>query len=191
MPEILRTAVLGARPLVEPRPVLDPVTQRIVDEAVAAAEARGFAAGEAAGRAAALGAMQQAADRVTVAADRVCAEVADQRREMVAVSLELAEAAATAVLSVAPPPEARAVLDRVREATDLLDDDRLELRTGPADAAMLQEAVADPRVTVVADAHLADGDVEVVGAWGRVDLRRERLVGAALALLTETGEVTP
>ncbi|MTV27345.1 hypothetical protein FTX61_18280 [Nitriliruptoraceae bacterium ZYF776] len=186
MPEILRTAVLGEqRTLGSPRPVLDPVTQRVVDEAVATAEARARAEGEAAGRAAASAALRDAADRVAAAVAELRAEVAAQRTTMVAASLELAEAAAGAVLGASPGPDARALLDRIREATDLLDDDRLELRVGEQDASALTGADLDPRVTLVADPRLAAGDVEVVGPWGRADLRREALVAAAVAVLAD------
>lgn len=183
MPEVLRTEIVGAQTLARPGAVLDPATAEVLAAEVAAAEARGHAAGEAAGRAAARAELDRAVAAVTDACRQVHDELREQRRTACATDLDLAAAVADAVLGRCPPDDALTVLDQVRDAVTMLDDDPLELRLHPDDLAALDGATLDPRLRLHADRTLAPGDATVRGDWGDADLRRTALTRAALAAL--------
>lgn len=183
MPEVLRldvtdtTAVLGA-----PAPVLDPATAAVVDQAAAEARRRGQREGEAAGRAAA----DRAVAGVVQAVAGLQAELAAQRGEATRASLEVAVRLAEAVLDATPPPDALALLDRVREAVAGLDDDHLEVRCHPDDHALLtgDGVVLDAqRCTLVADRSLKPGEARIVGTYGGAELTRQALLAAAIEVL--------
>lgn len=182
MPEVLRLDIAdgAVSQLGAPTPVLDPATAAVVEAAVARAQAAARREGEQAGRAA----VDQAVAGVLAAVEGVRAEVAAQRADALRASLELAERLATAVLDATPPPDALAVLDRVREAAAGLDEDHLEVRLHPDDHAMLADAgVADARLTLTADRSLQPGDARLVGAYGGAELTRQQLLAAATDVL--------
>jgi flagellar biosynthesis/type III secretory pathway protein FliH len=138
LPEVLRLPVSdGVATLVAPTPVLDPATAAVLEQAVADAERRAFAAGERAGREAAVEAATRAAAAVGQALDVLHAEVIAQRAATCAADLDLAVALASEVLGRSPADDAVAVLDRVRDAVAMLDDDPLEVRLHPEDHAAL------------------------------------------------------
>lgn len=181
MPEVLRTDVAVERHrLVGPRPVWDPATRDAVDLEVAAAQARGHAAGQIAGRRDAEQATARVVATLGAALDTLHAEVVAQRAAAATADLAVVEAVLAAVLDVCPPAAATTVLDRVREAAALLDDDVLEVRLSPDDLAVVAGASLDPRLRPIADPTLAPGDARVAGSWGRAELTRRELTRVAL-----------
>ncbi len=190
MAEILRQTISGEpHRLVQPRPRLDAVTARHVDELVTEAEARGRRAGEAAGAGAARVAAQRAATAVIARLDDVAEALGAHRRELTAASTELARRVCDAVLARTPPDEASAVLGRVQEAVAALDEEAIEVRLNPDDHAVLGEAVlADRRLALVADGAVARGDAVLAGRHAGVDLTRAALVEAALAVVARVEE---
>ena len=188
MPEVLRIPVAEAvHTLAPPRAVLDAPTAALVDQAVAAARAEAYREGEAAGRAAATASIEQAVARVVEVVAALHAEVVGQRDTAATVDLQLAAALATEVLDATPPAAALEVLDRVRQAAAILDDDPLEIRLHPETHAVLDGSCEGGRLRLVADPTLAPGDARVVGAWGGAELTRVALLEAAVALQTEGG----
>lgn len=181
MPEVLRLEVSEdvGTPLGSPTPVLDPPTAKLVEQAAATARRQGRREGEKAGRAAA----DQAAKGVLDAVRSIQAELAAQRAEALRASAELAQLLATAVLDATPPPDALAVLDRVREAVAGLDDDHLEVHLNRDDHAMLtadESVFAGQRLTLVADRALKPGEARIVGSFGGAELTRAALLAAAM-----------
>lgn len=194
MPEVLRLDVAAdaVRSLTGPTPVLDPTTAAVVEQAVAEAQRRAYAEGEAAGRRAAVDEATSAATRIVTALggaiDQLMAELAGQREAATTASLQLARVVAAAVVGATPPPEALALSDRIHDAVRLLDDDPLQVRVNPADAAALEGLLSEPRLALVADASVAAGDARVVGQHGGAELTRAALLDAALEVLG--GEAT-
>jgi flagellar biosynthesis/type III secretory pathway protein FliH len=185
LPEVLRLEVPtgSVHALAAPSAVLDPLTRRLVDAEVARARDEARHEGEAAGRAAAADAAAGAVAAVRSAVDEVHAQLAADRRAATAASLELALRLASAVLDATPPDPATVVLDRVREAVDLLDGDRLEVRVRPEHHAVLAAGLDDPRLEVVADPTLPPGGARLRGADGGAELTRSALLAAAAELL--------
>jgi flagellar biosynthesis/type III secretory pathway protein FliH len=167
------------RTLGAPDPVLDPAMAAIVRAEIARAEERGRLEGERAGRAAAQAAAQRGAEAVASALAALRTEVSSQRDAACAASVDLAAELAREVVGGAPPEEATAILDRVRQAVAALDDDPLEVRLHPEDHRALADAIVEPRLALVPDSSLAPGDARVVGAWGGADLTRGALLEAA------------
>ncbi len=184
MPEVLRLEIsedVGA-PLGSPTPVLDPPTARLVEQAAADARRQGRREGERTGRAAA----EQAAKGLLDAVRSIQAELADQRAEAVRATAELAQLLATAVLDATPPPDALALLDRVRDTIAALDDDHLEVRLSRDDHAMLtadESVFAGQRLTLVPDRTLTPGEARIVGTFGGAELTRAALLAAAMDVL--------
>lgn len=197
MPEVLHAEVVGSRPLAAPTVVHDATTRAAIDaeiaEAVTAAvtvaersaHTRGLADGERLAREQ----LESRAAAITAAVDRVHTELVAQRATAVAADLDLVERAVTEVLGVTPPSPVPIVLDRVRAAVAALDDDVLELRVAPVVAASFEDVALDPRVRLVPDDRVADGDAQVTGRWGSADLTRGSLTTAVVAALRATAHL--
>lgn len=184
MAELLRIEVdETARTLAAPRAVLDPATEAVVDQATRAAHARGYAEGLAEGRNAA----SAAAAQVVAKLDEVLRELLAQRDAAREADLGLAARLAADVIGATPPVDALALLDRVRDAATVLDDDPLEVRLNPADHAAIGDAPRDRRLQLVADPTVAAGEAVLAGAWGGAELTRDAMLQAAAAL-HEAGE---
>lgn len=186
MPEVLRVAIDDGAPrvLVGPSAVLDPATAAVLDRALAEATAAAYREGEAAGRLAAVEDARAAAARLHEALAGILAELDERRREATRASLELARLAACAVLDRTPPDDACAVLERVRAALDVLDEEPVQALVHPTDAPGLA-AGADRRIEVVADPTVAPGDVRLRGRTCGAELTRAAMVEAALEVLGE------
>ena len=179
MAELLRLTVdEGVQTLVAPQAVLDPATAAVVERAADAAHARGYAEGIAAGRVAA----SASAAEVVAKLDGLLAELLAQRAAAREADLALAVRLATDVLGATPPIDALALLDRVREAATVLDDDPLEVRLHPDDHAAIGNAPRDPRLQLVADPAVGAGEAVLAGAWGGAALTRAAMLEAAAAL---------
>lgn len=174
----------ATRTLRRPEAVLDPATAAVVDTAVAAARDEAHAQGREAGRREAAASLGQAATAVTGAIAALHEELRTQRDAATAASLDVARAAAGAVLGRTPPDDALEVLERVRAACALLDAEVLEVRLHPEDHAAIGE-LADDVVRLVADAAVAPGEARIDGAFCSTDLRRAALLEAALTVLGE------
>ena len=165
---------------------LDPATTRIVERAVAEAHERGRRDGEQQGRAAVSEQLAQLGSTVQSVVEAVRAELAAQRQEATRASLELARAAASAVLDATPPDDALALLERVRAAIELLDDDPLRVRLHPEDHAVVTEAADGlDGVELVADQRVQRGEATVTGPSAGAELTRDALLTAALEALGE------
>jgi flagellar biosynthesis/type III secretory pathway protein FliH len=186
LPEVLRVPLDDGAPrvLVGPRAVLDPATAAVLDRALAEATATAYREGEAAGRLAAVEDARAAAARLHEALGRILAQLDEGRREASRASLELAHLAATAVLDRTPPDDATQVLERVRAALDVLDEEPVQALVNPADAPGLA-AGADRRIEVVPDPTVAQGDVRLQGRTCGAELTRAAMVEAALEVLGE------
>jgi flagellar assembly protein FliH len=185
LPDVLRTHVAGAEVhrLRLPRPVLDPATSVVLDEAVERARAEAFEEGRAAGRAENSADLGRAATAVTGAVDALRAELATTRTEATRASLELARRIAVAVVDGTPPPEATEVLARVRDAIALLDDAPMRVQLSPGDADRLEGARLDGGVELIADPTLRPGEARIAGPCSGADLTRSALLDAAIELL--------
>ena len=188
MPELLRLDIPAGvtRSLVQPRAALDPATTAEVERQVAAARAQAYAEGERAGREAARAELATSVAAVERATGAVRQELDAQRAEATRASLALAEAVATAVLDVTPPPEAHELLTRLEEAAAALDDDPIRVVLSAADHAALADApLGDRRLELVADPRLQPGEARLEGSFGGADLTRRALLTAALEVLGE------
>ena len=168
----------SVRTLAAPKAVLDPATAAVVERASDAAHARGYTEGIAAGRSAAA----VAAAQVVAKLDEMLGELLAQRDAAREADLALAARLATDVLGATPPIDAIALLDRVREAATVLDDDPLEVRLNPADLAAIGDAPRDRRLHLLADPAVAPGETVLAGAWGGAELTRAAMLEAAMAL---------
>lgn len=183
MAELLRLTVDDtARTLAAPTPILDAVTADVVDRAAAAARAEGHAQGYAEGEAAGRVTAAETAARLAAQLDALLTELLAQRAATRDADLHLATQLATAVIGATPPASALEVLDRVRQAATVLDDDPLEVRLHPDDVAALDGAAHDSRLRLVADPSVAAGDAVLTGAWGGAELTRAAMLDAAVAL---------
>ena len=179
MAELLHLTVdESVHTLAAPRAVLDPATTAVVERASDAAHARGYAEGIAAGRTAAAAAAAQIVARL----DEVLAELLAQRDAAREADLALAARLATDVLGATPPVDALALLDRIREAATVLDDDPLEVRLNPADLAAIGDAPRDRRLQLLDDPAVAAGEAVLAGAWGGAEMTRAAMLEAAMAL---------
>lgn len=187
MSEVLQLTVdTGApRRLGAPDPVFDPATAAAVERQLASARAEAHAEGEAAGRAAMQHELAQLHEVVTSAAQAVTEQLHAERSEATAVHLDLARRVAEVVLDRSPAPEALELLDRVRSAIDLLDLDDLHVRVHPDQLEELEELAGGAGLAWQPDPALQPGEARIDGAHSGVDLRRQALVDAALALLME------
>lgn len=177
----------SVRALAAPGAVLDPATAQVLEQAVAEAEERGRRDGERAGREAAAAEVARAVTAVTDALEHVTRELTDARVLAAATNLDAVRTVAEAVLGRTPPAEALEVLDRVRAAVDLLDADRMEVRLHPIDHQVLDDAVDDDRLQLVADPKVAQGDAVVGTSVAGARLTRAALLEAALRAVTEEG----
>ena len=182
MPEVLHVDIDDAQrtTLHGPDAVLDPATAAVVDAAVAHARDDAFREGERAGRDAARSELGRVAQAIDATVSGLRADLDAQRDEATRASLELARVVAAAVLDATPPAEALAVLDRVREATAVLDDAPLTVRLHADDHRVLADLLDDDRLDLVADATVGRGDARIEGASGGADLTRQALLDAAL-----------
>lgn len=188
MADVLRLTVSDdARVIGAPAPVLDPATYAVVEQAVAAARAQAYAEGEAAGRQAASAAASTAVVALGARLDALVEELATQRRTAAQVDVALAVELATEVLSATPPASALEVLDRVRDAATVLDDDPLAVHLHPDDHALLADAPLEARLRLVADPSVGRGDARLVGAWGGAEVARAALLEAVTAQRLEAG----
>jgi len=186
--DVLRLTVSDdARVIAAPSPVLDPATSAVVEQAVAAARAQAYAAGAAAGRQAASAASGAAVVELAGRLDALVHEVAAQRETAGQVDVALAVELASEVLSATPPASALEVLDRVRDAATVLDDDPLAVHLHPDDHAMLADAPLEARLRLVADPSVGRGDARLVGAWGGAEVARAALLDAVTAQRLEAG----
>lgn len=189
MSDILHLAVDDGRvrTLQVPAARLDPATQQVVDAEVDAARRAAFAEGEVSGRALAADDLARAVDAVSGALGRVHRELTEQRDQATAASLEVAHAAASVVLDRTPPADALEVLERVREASRILDAEAFTVAVHPDDAAVLEELPAIAGLRWVADASLPPGEARIETEHGGADLTRRALLDAAIRLLGEDG----
>ena len=165
---------------------LDPATTRMLEQAVADAHERGRREGEQQGRAAVSEQLAQLGAAVRADVEALRADLAAQREEATRASLELARAAATAVLDATPPDDALALLDRVAAAIELLDDDPLRVSLHPEDHATVTEAVGEiDGVELVADRRMRRGEASVTGPSAGAEVTRQALLTAALDALGE------
>ncbi|MFP4636424.1 MAG: FliH/SctL family protein [Nitriliruptoraceae bacterium] len=165
---------------------VDPATAGVIEQAVADARERAYREGVDEGRAEVRQQLNALGTAVRGAVGELRAEFAAEREHVAAASLELARAAATAVLDRTPPDEALVVLERVRAALDLLDDGPLTVRLHPDDQAVVADAAGDlDQVEFVADARLDRGEAAVSGPYSAAQLTRAAMLEAALEALAE------
>lgn len=185
MAEILRDTTITAPRLLEgPEAALDDATLAVLDAAVADAERRAYAAGHAAGHRDATEAVERATNAVSTRIDTFLSQLANHREALVEASFVLGRRAARAVLDDTPPAQAQQVLDRALDAVRHLDDDRLELRMHPDDAAVVGRGSVDQRLTIVDDPSIASGEARITGQYASLDLTRSALLDSAMDVLT-------
>lgn len=188
MPEVLTVDVDAAatRSLGVDELAVDPATAGVIERAVADAREQARREGVAEGRAQAEQELRALGAAVRGAVDELRFELAAERERVATASLELARAAATAVLDRTPPDDALAVLQRLRAALDLLDDAPLTVRLHPDDHAVVADVAGDlDQVELVADPRLGRGEATVAGPSSGAQLTRTALLEAALAALAE------
>lgn len=185
MAEVLHATgdTMDVRSLAAPAAIVDPATARLIDATVAEATARAHQDGEAAGRQAAMQEVAQAVAAVRDGLDRVTAELTAQRELALTADLELVSAVAEAVLERTPPDDAMDVLDRIREAVDLLDADAIQVRVNPQDHAVLTEHTDDARLQLVADPAVERGEATIGTPVAGAQLTRRALLDAALRVI--------
>jgi flagellar biosynthesis/type III secretory pathway protein FliH len=171
---VLRQPLVGAERLTVavPDPIaIDPVVRSRVEEATATAYERGFADGMAAGRREAHGEVEQIALLLRGAADDAAERLDAARRERAREVLELAFAIAEAVIGREPHDGGVALLGRVQEALEHLDDEPLRVHVHPDDEPTISQGLGGAHaVTVVADAQLAPGEARIRGPWARAEV---------------------
>lgn len=181
---VLRQPVLGPElRLTAPDPAaLDPIVRDRVDQAAQRAYVEGHAAGVAEGRRLALEAAEQLSAAIRASAEEASLRLLAARQERASEVIELAMVVATAVIGQQPHDDGRALLGRVHESLEQLDDEPLTVFVSPDDLDYVQQGLTGFRgVTVLPDERIAPGDGQIEGPWSYVDLS----VGAALEAIRE------
>ncbi|HDL41713.1 MAG TPA: hypothetical protein ENG98_01700 [Actinobacteria bacterium] len=174
MSRVLRSGTAAATPRAygggAPR-LLDAELRRIVDMAAEAAHSQGFNAGVVEGR----GDTASAATRLGSSVLHAIHELRRAREADISASIDLAIEMATMILGHAPVGDREAMIRRVLDALDEVDDATVTIAAHPDDVVLLQEAVRGD-VDVRADETLASGEVRILGDWARVDLTHESVL---------------
>lgn len=174
--------VSDARPLVAPDPSFDPA----MVTALEAAYARGRRDGQVEGRATGTTEARSAMTAVQAALQRTVAACAAARQHESAEVVALAAAIARVVVGREPVLEGAALLARVREALELIDDPTITVAAAPSDVEALSAGLADiVGMTVTPDPSLSSGEARVVGRWASAALTRESGWAAVRELLEE------
>ena len=181
--------VLGApqisadrRSLAEPRVRVDAMTQRMIDDARQQGYEAGVAEGHQQGRAEAAQARDAAANAVAERASSMRDELSAFAHDRAAEVTDLAAAIAEFVVGHEPHDEGQALLARIRETLEAIDDEPLRVRCCPEDETVVAAGLAEiDGVEVVADPKLGRGEASVDGRWAGAQLTHE----AAWARLRE------
>lgn len=154
------------------------VTRQEADEAAAASYERGHADGHVAGtelgRAEARAETDRVVNAIRAAASEATSAVQAALRAHADEVVQLALAAAEAVIGREPHDGGHALSERVHRALDALDDAPLTVRANVDDVGCLGAALEhDLQLTVVADTTLLPGEARIEGRWASVDLTRQ------------------
>ncbi len=161
------------QPAIERRLHLDPDLRAHVDRLVDEAHAAGFAEGHAAGVDETNARLDRLAQAITLTITDVEERMEQARQSTAGGVVELATAIAEVVLGRTPHDDGAALLRRVEEAMDLLDERPLVLSVSPDDLAVAEQAAAAiDDLTVEADASLQPGEARLRGGWSHADLTR-------------------
>ena len=161
------------QPAIERRLRLDPDLTAYVDRLVRESQEAGYAEGHAAGVAEANERLDRLAQAITLTIPDVEERMEQARQSTTGGVVELATAVAEVVLGRTPHDDGAAVLRRVEEAMDLLDERPLVLSVSPDDLDVAEQAADDlDDLSVEADASLQPGEARLRGGWSHADLTR-------------------
>ena len=104
-----------------------------------------------------------------------CAEMVESldsaRRANVGGMVELARCMAELVMGRTPHDGGAAVLNRLREALERLDERELTISVNPEDVAMVSQGLStELGLTISGDPSLAPGEARIRGGWSHADL---------------------
>ena len=165
--------VTFGQPAIERRLDLDPELRHHVDRMVAEAHAAGLAEGHAAGVAETVERLDRLSQAVTLTVTDVEERMEETRQTTVGGVIELATSIAEAVLGRTPHDDGAALLRRVEEALDLLDERPLTLSVSPIDLDVAEQAASSIEdLAVESDPGLQAGEARLRGGWSHADLTR-------------------
>lgn len=159
------------QPSVDERLRLDPELHAHVDRIVAQARADGEREGREAGRAEAEQRIDSLSRSVALSVSEIEDRLEHTRQANIGGLIDLAKAIAKQVIGRTPHDAGAALLARLEEVADLLDERPLTIRVSPTDADVIRAAKkGHPDLAVDVDASLQPGEAVVTGGWSHADL---------------------
>lgn len=160
-----------AHPPVEQRLLSDPELSALVDRLVSEAYNTGRTEGLTAGRQGCAADTDRLAQAITLTVTDVEERMEEARQATVGGLLDLAVAIAEAVIGRTPHDDGAALVRRVEEAMDLLDERPLTLSVSATDESSVRAAASGlDDLTVEVDRSLSPGEGRLRGGWSFADL---------------------
>ncbi len=185
-PDGTTIGVAVGQPPVQRRLDLDPELAAHVTKLVAQAHTAGHLAGRAEGERAAMERADQLARSVALAVGEIEHVLERDRQAATGGIVELAVAIAETVIGRTPHDGGAAVVARIADALDHLDERPLTVRVAEDDLSAVRAAAEGlDDVVVQADASLSPGEARVSGAWSHADLTRAAAWAAIQRMLDE------
>ena len=172
MNRVIRGSKVGPAPI-----YLDSNATRFVDgemaDIVDQARRAGYEAGYRDGYGSGSADSTAAAARVAGALESSVRAASQLRRETIVEALQAALAVAEHVVGSAAPTPPDALLERIEQAIETLDDEAITVSLSPRDWDHLASTVAlPPNVSVDSDPTLSAGEARIRGTWSSIDLTR-------------------
>ncbi len=153
----------------------------LIEDTRAAAYAQGHLDGVAAGRAQ----MTEMAQRIEAALRMAAADAEQMRAAMVTEVLQAALTVAEYATGVQPVSDAAVLTERISQALESLDDEKVTISVNPADwDAVASNLQVPPDATINRDPTLQTGEARLRGTWSSVDLTRDAALSVAREVLS-------
>lgn len=150
---------------------VDPVTAKRSEDARKAGYQQGFADGAKAAEAAAKRSAEAAAQRLRDAAAQAVSDLSSTTIDLVPALMDTAVAIARHLVASVPEELSASLVDRIGQALNSIDDDRITVHVSPVDQGEVQAGyAAAPTITLAVDPSLSAGEARIEGVWARADL---------------------
>jgi len=163
-----------ARSITQPNPEklleLDSTLRAYFDNAIGSASDEAYGKGRAEGRREALVGSTAVAAAIGAAAGDVSHFSSKERAFATDAVLELAERIATEVMNRMPHDSGAAVLQRIRDVMEDINDEQFSIAVHADDLDIISAGLDGAKATVTVDPHLQQGEARIRGAWSYIDL---------------------